>query len=169
MIRSIPPLPPIKGFVPVGAPLLYSRVAPFPHYIVKQVAFLQNLWFEKCRCYLSALSQHNVCWPYWQHHGSICRMLVKSLTVEDHIRNLGIIFQVILFHGMRSAYLRGKFVGYVVRHPFQAWKEAIIDMKSPTTRNEVQCLTGSRWLALSLASQISVLLSLTVELLRSSP
>ncbi|XP_024190510.1 uncharacterized protein LOC112194514 [Rosa chinensis] len=80
-------------------------------------------------------------------------MLVKSLTPEDHITNLSIVFAIILRNGMRLNLQKcifgvkvGKFLGYIISHrgievnPEKV--QAILDMISPTYRNEVQSLTG---------------------------
>ena len=80
-------------------------------------------------------------------------MLVKSLTPEDHVTNLSIVFTIILRNGMRLNPQKcifgvevGKFLGYIISHRgIEANPEkvqAILDMVSPTYRNEVQSLTG---------------------------
>ncbi|XP_024197310.1 uncharacterized protein LOC112200500 [Rosa chinensis] len=80
-------------------------------------------------------------------------MLVKSLTSEDHVTNLSIVFAIILRNGMRlnpqkcifGVEVR-KFLGYIISHRgIEANPEkvqAILDIVSPTYRNEVQSLKG---------------------------
>ncbi|XP_024164073.1 uncharacterized protein LOC112171063 [Rosa chinensis] len=74
-------------------------------------------------------------------------MLVKSLTPEDHVANLSIVFTIILRNGMRlnpqKCIFRvevGKFLRYIISHRgIEANPEkvqAILDMVSPTYRNE---------------------------------
>ncbi|XP_061998934.1 uncharacterized protein LOC133716233 [Rosa rugosa] len=79
-------------------------------------------------------------------------MLVKSLTTDDHVTNLAILFTIILLNGMRlnpqkcifGVEIR-KFLGYIISHrgievnPEKV--QAILDMTSPILRNEVQSLT----------------------------
>ncbi|XP_024162229.1 uncharacterized protein LOC112169436 [Rosa chinensis] len=78
-------------------------------------------------------------------------MLVKSLTPEDHVANLSIVFTIILRNGMRLKPQKcifgvevGKFLEYIISHRgIEANPEkvqAILDMVSPTYRNEVQSL-----------------------------
>ncbi|MDD0213384.1 reverse transcriptase domain-containing protein, partial [Shigella flexneri] len=50
-------------------------------------------------------------------------MLVKSLTLEDHVANLSIVFTIILRNGMRLNPQKcifgveaGKFLGYIISH-----------------------------------------------------
>ncbi|XP_024200642.1 uncharacterized protein LOC112203984 [Rosa chinensis] len=80
-------------------------------------------------------------------------MLVKSLTSEDHITNISIVFTIILRNGVRLNPPKcifgvevGKFLGYIISHRgIEANPEkvqAILDMISSTYRNEVQSLTG---------------------------
>ncbi|XP_024163750.1 uncharacterized protein LOC112170643 [Rosa chinensis] len=80
-------------------------------------------------------------------------MLVKNVTIEDQIKNLGIVFDILLQYGMRLnldncvfSVLGGKFLGFVVsKRGIEANPEkvqAILDMAPPKTRNEVQSLTG---------------------------
>ncbi|XP_024157071.1 uncharacterized protein LOC112164937 [Rosa chinensis] len=80
-------------------------------------------------------------------------MLVKSLTPEDHVTNLSIVFTIILRNGMRLNPQKcifgvevGKFLRYIISHRgIEANPEkvqAILDMVSPTYRNEVQSLTA---------------------------
>ncbi|XP_062006106.1 uncharacterized protein LOC133723312 [Rosa rugosa] len=80
-------------------------------------------------------------------------MLVKSVTVADHIKNLGIVFDILLKYGMRLnpdkcvfGVLGGKFLGFVVNERgIEANPEkvqAILNMAPPKTRNEVQSLIG---------------------------
>ncbi|XP_024190652.1 uncharacterized protein LOC112194667 [Rosa chinensis] len=80
-------------------------------------------------------------------------MLVKSLTLKDHVTNFSIFFAIILRNGMRLNPQKcifgvevGKFLGYIISHRgIEANPEkvqAILDTVSPTYRNEVQSLTG---------------------------
>ncbi|XP_024178498.1 uncharacterized protein LOC112184467 [Rosa chinensis] len=80
-------------------------------------------------------------------------MLVKSLSPEDHVANLSIVFTIILRNGMRLNPQKcifgvevGRFLGYIISHRgIEANPEnvqAILDMVSPTYRNEVQSLIG---------------------------
>ncbi|XP_061993706.1 uncharacterized protein LOC133711622 [Rosa rugosa] len=74
-------------------------------------------------------------------------LLVKSITMEDHIKNLGIVFDILLQYGMRLnpdkcvfGVLGGKFLGFVVsERGIEANPEkvqAILDMAQPKTRNK---------------------------------
>ena len=80
-------------------------------------------------------------------------MLVKSKTEDDHIANLDRVFTKLLEHGMSLnpqkcilAVGGGKFLGFMVsERGIEANPEkvqAILDMTAPTSRSEVQCLTG---------------------------
>ncbi|XP_040362150.1 uncharacterized protein K02A2.6-like [Rosa chinensis] len=94
-------------------------------------------------------------------------MLVKSLTSEDHVSNLSIVFAIILRNGMRLNPQKcifgvevGKFLGYIISHKgIEANLEkvqAILDMVSPTYRNEVQSLTGEMLYIYLVASSMAV-------------
>ncbi|KAL6219258.1 hypothetical protein ACLB2K_012464 [Fragaria x ananassa] len=80
-------------------------------------------------------------------------MLLKSVTNDDHIANLDKVFTKLLAHRMRLNPQKcilvvggGKFQGFMVsERGIEANPEkiqAILDMTVPSTRNEVQCLTG---------------------------
>ncbi|XP_024182357.1 uncharacterized protein LOC112187701 [Rosa chinensis] len=80
-------------------------------------------------------------------------MLVKSLTAEDHVTNVSIVFSIILRNGMRLNPQKcifgvevGRFLGYIISHRgIEANPEkvqAILDMISPTYRNDVESITG---------------------------
>jgi hypothetical protein len=87
-----------------------------------------------------------------KHIGSIVEvyvddMLVKSVKATGHIANLQIIFDILKQYRMRLnphkclfGVAAGRFLGYIEANPDKV--RAILDMEPPTTKEQVQCLTG---------------------------
>ncbi|XP_052176651.1 uncharacterized protein LOC127790956 [Diospyros lotus] len=80
-------------------------------------------------------------------------MLVKSEQVADHVRDLGEMFEVLRSYRMKVNPLKctfgvasGKFLGFIVNNRgIEANPEkikALLDMRSPTKKKDVQSLTG---------------------------